>query len=144
MRHTRLPLKSQSLWSTRLYTIFYSFTNRILSYFKKSLLARYAVTFARPAFTEIMELARQESVENLIVKGHSRLGRDRLVVGQLLEEEFDRLGVRYIAPIPRSTDRKNSRKLERKGEKTMEQKKEKRGRRRPGTMTHSKQGRRDW
>lgn len=33
----------------------------------------------------------------LIVKDHSRLGRNRLVVGQLLEEEFDRMGVRYIA-----------------------------------------------
>lgn len=33
----------------------------------------------------------------LIVKDHSRLGRNRLVVGQLLEEGFDSLGVRYIA-----------------------------------------------
>ena len=36
-------------------------------------------------------------VGTLIVKDHSRLGRNRLVVGQLLEEEFDRMGVRYIA-----------------------------------------------
>ena len=28
---------------------------------------------------------------------HSRLGRNRLVVGQLLEEDFVRLNVRYIA-----------------------------------------------
>lgn len=55
------------------------------------------VTFARPAFTEIMELAEQGKIANLIVKDHSRLGRNRLIVGQLLEEEFDRLGVRYIA-----------------------------------------------
>ena len=54
-------------------------------------------TFARPAFTEIMELAEQGLIANLIVKDHSRLGRNRLIVGQLLEEEFDRLGVRYIA-----------------------------------------------
>ncbi len=53
--------------------------------------------FARPAFMEIMELAEQGKIENLIVKDHSRLGRNRLVVGQLLEEDFDRLGVRYIA-----------------------------------------------
>lgn len=53
--------------------------------------------FARPAFIEIMELAEQGRIENLIVKDHSRLGRNRLVVGQLLEEDFDRLGVRYIA-----------------------------------------------
>jgi hypothetical protein len=30
-------------------------------------------------------------------KDHSRLGRNRLVVGQLLEEDFVRLGIRYIA-----------------------------------------------
>ena len=53
--------------------------------------------FARPAFTEIMELAERGLIENLIVKDHSRLGRNRLVVGQLLEEDFDRLGIRYIA-----------------------------------------------
>ena len=55
------------------------------------------MNFARPAFMEIMELAEQGKIENLIVKDHSRFGRNRLVVGQLLEEDFDRLGVRYIA-----------------------------------------------
>ncbi len=55
------------------------------------------VSFARPAFTEIMELAEQGKIGTIIVKDHSRLGRNRLVVGQLLEEDFDRLGVRYIA-----------------------------------------------
>lgn len=55
------------------------------------------VTFNRPAFSKIMELAEQGKVRTLIVKDHSRLGRNRLVVGQLLEEDFDRLGVRYIA-----------------------------------------------
>ena len=55
------------------------------------------VTFARPAFTEIMELGEQGKIGTLIVKDHSRLGRNRLIVGQLLEEEFDRLGIRYIA-----------------------------------------------
>ena len=54
-------------------------------------------TFARPAFTEIMELAQKGMIGTLIVKDHSRLGRTRLVVGQLLEEGFDSLGVRYIA-----------------------------------------------
>lgn len=62
--------------------------------------------FARPAFMEIMELAEQGKIENLIVKDHSRLGRNRLVVGQLLEEDFDRLGVRYIA-IMDNIDTKN-------------------------------------
>ena len=46
---------------------------------------------------QIMELAEQGLVENLVVKDHSRLGRNRLVVGQLLEEDFVRLNVRYIA-----------------------------------------------
>ncbi len=55
------------------------------------------VTFTRPAFTEIMELGEQGKISTLIVKDHSRLGRNRLVVGQLLEEEFDRMGIRYIA-----------------------------------------------
>lgn len=44
-----------------------------------------------------MELGEQGKIGTLIVKDHSRLGRNRLVVGQLLEEEFDRLGIRYIA-----------------------------------------------
>ena len=55
------------------------------------------VSFARPAFTEIMELAEKGMIGTLIVKDHSRLGRNRLIVGHLLEEEFDRLGMRYIA-----------------------------------------------
>lgn len=55
------------------------------------------VTFTRPAFMEIMELAEQGLVANLVVKDHSRLGRNRLVVGQLLEEDFIRLDVRYVA-----------------------------------------------
>ena len=54
-------------------------------------------TFARPAFTEIMALAEKGLIGTLIVKDHSRLGRNRLVVGQLLEEGFDSLEVRYIA-----------------------------------------------
>ena len=53
--------------------------------------------FARPAFTEIMELAEKGLIGTLVVKDHSRLGRNRLIVGQLLEEGFDSLGVRYIA-----------------------------------------------
>lgn len=37
--------------------------------------------FARPAFTEIMELAEKGLISTLIVKDHSRLGRNRLIVG---------------------------------------------------------------
>ena len=67
----------------------------IFLYFQK---LRYLTSaFTRPAFMEIMELAEQGLVENLVVKDHSRLGRNRLVVGQLLEEDFVRLNVRYIA-----------------------------------------------
>ena len=55
------------------------------------------VAFTRPGFMEIMELAEHGLVANLVVKDHSRLGRNRLVVGQLLEEDFVRLNVRYIA-----------------------------------------------
>ena len=54
-------------------------------------------TFTRPAFMEMMELAEQGKIGTIIVKDHSRLGRNRLVVGQLLEEDFVRLGIRYIA-----------------------------------------------
>lgn len=55
---------------------------------------------------EIMELAEQGLVANLVVKDHSRLGRNRLIVGQLLEEDFIRLNVRYIA-IMDNIDTKN-------------------------------------
>ena len=54
-------------------------------------------TFTRPAFMEIMELAESGKIGTIIVKDHSRLGRNRLVVGQLLEEDFVRLNIRYIA-----------------------------------------------
>ena len=54
-------------------------------------------SFTRPAFMEIMELAEDGKIGTIIVKDHSRLGRNRLVVGQLLEEDFVRLNIRYIA-----------------------------------------------
>ena len=54
-------------------------------------------SFTRPAFIEIMKLAEQGQIGTIIVKDHSRLGRNRLIVGQLLEEDFVRLNVRYIA-----------------------------------------------
>ena len=55
------------------------------------------VIFTRPFFMELMELAEAGEVGTIIVKDHSRLGRNRLAVGQLLEEDFVRLGIRYIA-----------------------------------------------
>lgn len=54
-------------------------------------------TFTRPAFMKMMELAESGQIGTIIVKDHSRLGRNRLVVGQLLEEDFVRLNIRYIA-----------------------------------------------
>ena len=54
-------------------------------------------TFTRPAFMEMMELAENRKIGTIIVKDHSRLGRNRLIVGQLLEEDFVRLNIRYIA-----------------------------------------------
>ena len=52
--------------------------------------------FDRPAFNEVMKLGEAGKIGTLIVKDHSCLGRNRLVVGSLLEEEFDRVGIRYI------------------------------------------------
>lgn len=54
-------------------------------------------SFTRPAFMELMELAEQGNIGTIIVKDHSRLGRNRLIVGQLLEEDFVKLNIRYIA-----------------------------------------------
>ncbi len=54
-------------------------------------------SFTRPAFVKMMELAEQGHIGTIIVKDHSRLGRNRLIVGQLLEEDFVRLNIRYIA-----------------------------------------------
>lgn len=54
-------------------------------------------SFTRPEFVEMMELAEQGHIGTIIVKDHSRLGRNRLIVGQLLEEDFVRLNIRYIA-----------------------------------------------
>ena len=48
-------------------------------------------TFTRPAFIEMMKLAENGQVGTIIVKDHSRLGRNRLVVGQLLEDDFVKL-----------------------------------------------------
>ena len=54
-------------------------------------------SFTRPAFMKMMELAEQGHIGTIIVKDHSRLGRNRLIIGQLLEEDFVRLNIRYIA-----------------------------------------------
>lgn len=53
--------------------------------------------FDRPGFREMMDLVEQGKVSTIIVKNHSRLGRNRLVVGALMERFTDEYGVRYIA-----------------------------------------------
>lgn len=53
--------------------------------------------FERPGFKEMMELVEQGRVKTIIVKDHSRLGRNRLVVGALMERFTEDYGVRYIA-----------------------------------------------
>ena len=55
------------------------------------------VSFDRPDFMRMMEGVSNGSVKTIIVKDHSRLGRNRLIVGALLEEDFVQYGVRYIA-----------------------------------------------
>ncbi|WP_101876104.1 DUF4368 domain-containing protein [Lachnoclostridium edouardi] len=55
------------------------------------------VTFDRPAYLEMMAEVEAGRVSTIIVKDHSRLGRNRLVVGILLEETFAQHHVRYIA-----------------------------------------------
>lgn len=53
--------------------------------------------FNRPAFQELMKLVEQGKVETLIVKDHSRLGRNRLIVGAYMERFTEDYGIRYIA-----------------------------------------------
>lgn len=55
------------------------------------------VSFDRPGYTAMMEQVEAGNVATIIVKDHSRLGRNRLVMGYLLEEKFPDYGVRYIA-----------------------------------------------
>lgn len=54
-------------------------------------------SFDRPGWNEVVRLMEAIHVRTLIVKDHSRLGRNHLIVGQLLEEDFARLNVHYIA-----------------------------------------------
>jgi DNA invertase Pin-like site-specific DNA recombinase len=55
------------------------------------------VVFDRPGFLAMMDGVKNGTIKTIIVKDHSRLGRNRLVIGTLLEEDFERYGVRYIA-----------------------------------------------
>lgn len=55
------------------------------------------VSFDRPAYMEMMTQVEAGNVGTIIVKDHSRLGRNRLVMGYLMEEKLPDYGVRYIA-----------------------------------------------
>ena len=54
-------------------------------------------SFIRPDYIKMMEGVENGTIKTIIVKDHSRLGRNRLVIGTLLEEVFVDYGVRYIA-----------------------------------------------
>ncbi len=53
--------------------------------------------FNRPAWNEIMELIESNQVDTLIIKDMSRLGRDYLQIGNLMEHTFPNFNVRLIA-----------------------------------------------
>ena len=53
--------------------------------------------FNRPAWNDIMALIEKGEVATLIVKDMSRLGRDYLQTGYLLEHTFPNYNVRFIA-----------------------------------------------
>ena len=55
------------------------------------------LNFERPAYKEMITGVEDGSISTIIVKDHSRLGRNRLVIGCLLEETFVERNVRYIA-----------------------------------------------
>ncbi|MDR1764897.1 MAG: recombinase family protein [Lachnospiraceae bacterium] len=52
--------------------------------------------WARPGWTEVIELIEAGKVANLLVKNLDRMGRDHLRVG-LYMEQFQEMGVRFIA-----------------------------------------------
>ena len=51
----------------------------------------------RPAFTELMELAKAEKINCIMVKDFSRFGRDYVELGDYLEQYFPFLGIRFIS-----------------------------------------------
>lgn len=55
------------------------------------------VSVDRPGYNDMMEQVEAGNVSTIIVKDHSRLGRNRLVIGYLMKEKFPDYGIRYIA-----------------------------------------------
>mgnify|MGYP002624514270 FL=1 len=54
-------------------------------------------TFTRPGYEKLMDDAKRGEVSIIIVKDLSRLGRDHLETGNLLERIFPLLGIRFIS-----------------------------------------------
>jgi len=54
------------------------------------------VSFVRPFFAEMMQLADTGEARTIIVKDHSRLSRNYLVIGGLMDEFLSK-NIRYIA-----------------------------------------------
>ncbi|MCD8014144.1 MAG: recombinase family protein [Lachnospiraceae bacterium] len=54
-------------------------------------------SFDRPAFQEMIELAKRGETDCIIVKDFSRLGRDYIETGNYLEQIFPFLGIRFIS-----------------------------------------------
>ncbi|SFR76174.1 recombinase family protein [Anaeromicropila populeti] len=55
------------------------------------------VNFSRPAFQQMMEQVKEGIVDCIVVKDLSRLGRNYIETGRLLEQIFPSFGVRFIA-----------------------------------------------
>lgn len=58
---------------------------------------RTGTNFDRPAWQEIQESIEKNIIKTVIVKDSSRLGRNYISVGDILENFFPKYGVRYIA-----------------------------------------------
>lgn len=54
-------------------------------------------TFDRPAFLEMIELAKRQEIKCIIVKDMSRFGRNYIEVGDYIEQIFPFLGIRFIS-----------------------------------------------
>lgn len=61
--------------------------------------------FERPDFKKMMDMAYKDEISEIIVKDHSRLGRNYLIIGSLMDEFISR-NIRYIA-INDGIDTKN-------------------------------------
>ena len=69
----------------------------LLGYLPKNTDYKPTSPYLKEDLRKLDEFSEQGMIETIVVKDHSRLGRNRLVVGQLLEEDFVRLDIRYIA-----------------------------------------------